>query len=945
MAIKRQARLYSQQRLAVPTIRAIESGVSADFDTLLRSMFIGATVPYVISGLKINIDASTFTSDANNLTINSLNASVLHPTATESGTIINMVGATNEALKSTNTRVSGSFSQGVTNYVSLDLVRKADTTSIDTVFFFDSDANTEISKLLPVATILEYKLIINTTGFGTNLPIATVVTNSANVPTSITDCRNLLFRLGTGGVAPNPNFNFPWTAGRTEHPSTSTNSATDPFSGGDKQLSNFKDWIAAVETSIKEVKGTAYWFEAGGGGGGGGTAGLSLFSLAEDTSFSYVAGAGAYSHSASVTGNLSWNSDLYIRSVFSNQYYKVQTNPAGNTIGDGQVMALSLTRYVAISGNVTIAPSLIGIPSSVTTAAANDPTRIIQGTPGQFAGMSANSGTDQGDFLKVISDSPRYYDQVQEFYSAAGSITSSTNATYAVLTLSYGGATGAQSIQYNQTYYTTANLIVTSSSSILAATSLGSLRWIAARRDFAGVPIIYLRDFGELQMGETRAISDNTTDNILRFVGSLTGGSPNESLTVPPYATVMSGGVITSPSQVNYGGLSTDSLTDRSARLTTGAANQAQNKNIVFIGGGTVSNAAGTLSWDTTSTIVINGPGVGTTNTIAPNAGIAIPVGGCAYVVIDRNSIAALAVSVTTYANLPLNENTYAIARRSTSGNDIWVGLDGQAYLIADGTNSNTGFTPASAASSGIGNKHNWIQEVPSGTINGVNKVFGINNAPFSNNSLLLFRNGLYQIPTTEYTYSGNTITFVTAPATGNELVAVIAIGKAIPYSYFQETTTVSVTGTTTYPLLNPPGNTKGVAVFVNGLQRRYGVDFTVTGNIITFTPAPSFSSKISAFYTGSNDNYFGDQGNLGGTPNGTTKTLFTYFEDVNHTHGVVVSVDGVCQFPLNNVAGNTTWTINDYQFVDPNGLQFSATGWGAGTPPPLNSLLYIYTR
>lgn len=937
MSIERQNRLYSQQRLTTSTLRAIESGVSADFDTLLRSL-ITSTTPYVVAGLKINIDSSTFSSDADNLTLNSLDATVLQSTSDESGTILNITGSAAELLNSTNSKVYGAFTQGVTNYVSLDLIRKADTDSVDTVYFYDSDADAEISKLLPVATILDYKIVINTTGFSTNLPIATVVTNSSNIPTAITDCRNLLFRLGTGGVSPNPNYNFPWTDGRTEAASTSTSSATDPFSGGDKQIGTFKDWISAVETSIKEVKGSAYWFSASGGGS---STGLNLYSLAEDTTFSYVSGAGAYSHSLSVTGQLSWSSDLFIHSVLSNQYYKVQSNTSGNTIADGYVMALSLTRYISVSGNVSIAPSLSTVPASVTTAAGNDATKIIQGTPGQFTDMVANSSTtNNGDFFKVIADSPKYYDQISEFYGASGSITASANATYAVLVSSYGGATGTQAIQYDKTYYTTANLIVTSSANVLDAASLGSLRWIAARRDYSGVPLIYLRDFGELQMGETRAISDNTTDNILRYIGSLTSTSPNESLSSPTYSATISGGVITS--QTNYGGSAGDNLTDRLSKVTTGAANQAQNKNVVLISGGTVAAAGGTLSWDSTATIIINGPGTGTYNTIATGSA-AIPTAGAAYVTIDRNSIAALTVSVTTHALVPLGENVYVIGRRNTSGSDIWVGIDGQAYLIADGTNSSTGFSPASSASSGIGNKHNWRQEIPSGSINSSNTSFTISAAPYSTNSLLIFRNGLYQIPTTEYTLSGTNVVFVTAPTTGAEVMAVYAVGKTIPYNYYQESTTVSVTGTTTYTLANPPGNARGVNIFINGLQRRYTDDFTISGSTITFGTAPSYNSIVSVFYTGSNDTFFGDQNTLGGTPNGV-KTLFTYGQDISHINAVIVSVDGVFQSPAANTAGSTSWTINDYQFIDNNGLLFGSTGW-AGAPPPTSSILYLAGR
>lgn len=65
-----------------------------------------------------------------------------------------------------------------------------------------------------------------------------------------------------------------------------------------------------------------------------------------------------------------------------------------------------------------------------------------------------------------------------------------------------------------------------------------------------------------------------------------------------------------------------------------------------------------------------------------------------------------------------------------------------------------------------------WAQEVPSGTINGSNKVFTLANTPDDPLSLELFLDGLKQRPTTDYTISGSTITFVNAPALAQDIYA-----------------------------------------------------------------------------------------------------------------------------------------------------------------------------
>jgi hypothetical protein len=64
-----------------------------------------------------------------------------------------------------------------------------------------------------------------------------------------------------------------------------------------------------------------------------------------------------------------------------------------------------------------------------------------------------------------------------------------------------------------------------------------------------------------------------------------------------------------------------------------------------------------------------------------------------------------------------------------------------------------------------------WVQEVPSGTINGTNTNFTLSYTPRDSNSLLVFKNGLV-VPNSEYSLSNNTITFNTAPSINDTLYA-----------------------------------------------------------------------------------------------------------------------------------------------------------------------------
>lgn len=68
-------------------------------------------------------------------------------------------------------------------------------------------------------------------------------------------------------------------------------------------------------------------------------------------------------------------------------------------------------------------------------------------------------------------------------------------------------------------------------------------------------------------------------------------------------------------------------------------------------------------------------------------------------------------------------------------------------------------------------NIHIIDDETPSGTINGVNKVFTLAHSPDPVGSVKVFLNGARQRVTEDYTISGNTITFTTAPLTGSILL------------------------------------------------------------------------------------------------------------------------------------------------------------------------------
>ena len=60
------------------------------------------------------------------------------------------------------------------------------------------------------------------------------------------------------------------------------------------------------------------------------------------------------------------------------------------------------------------------------------------------------------------------------------------------------------------------------------------------------------------------------------------------------------------------------------------------------------------------------------------------------------------------------------------------------------------------------------VDETPSGTVNGSNVTFTLSQTPFDSlDSVEIYVNGIKRDRVTEWTISGTTITFVTAPALG----------------------------------------------------------------------------------------------------------------------------------------------------------------------------------
>ena len=70
------------------------------------------------------------------------------------------------------------------------------------------------------------------------------------------------------------------------------------------------------------------------------------------------------------------------------------------------------------------------------------------------------------------------------------------------------------------------------------------------------------------------------------------------------------------------------------------------------------------------------------------------------------------------------------------------------------------------------GSSANFVEEIPTGTLNGVNKIFTLSFTPNPTGSLFLFLNGVLQVISVDYTVTGSTITFTAAPVSDDDMIA-----------------------------------------------------------------------------------------------------------------------------------------------------------------------------
>ena len=511
MAVRRSQNWVNQQRVDVPHIRSIESAVRNDFDELLEALVIGGLESYVLRGFEINMTGA-IGSAASGLQMVVADSAIFHGKSSVSGTFFVIdEGTDNEILNSTvNTKVDGSFTPNAQNYIGIEFDRSIDDSTTSQVYLWNPTNNVEITKTLPLAQVLNYKIVISSSAFASNvLPIGIVETDSANNVLSVTDQRPMLFRLGSAGTStPDPSYNYGWNnhaEGRAENFWKST-SSTSPFKGGDKQILTLKEWMDAIMTEIKLVKGTAYWYQT--------ASSISLENFFADVVNSKMTGRGRLYHDESIAGQINWDRDIYIKTIGSELEYKILTNLSNNhiTLSDGEVAYIDFERETEIS------PNLI----------------FINGSPivTSVGAVSWTGDVQANDFIKLISAGKDKYYRIQSVDSVSQVTLSKTYQETST------GSSGTKVHYTWGTYQTNASPSTNRHIKIANRQDVpfdGDTYWLFFRDDNnSAIPKVYVRNgngAGEIEQGESIEISDNTSEPLIDYIGAL-----SESDSSPNYA-------------------------------------------------------------------------------------------------------------------------------------------------------------------------------------------------------------------------------------------------------------------------------------------------------------------------------------------------------------------------------------------------------------------------
>ena len=198
--------------------------------------------------------------------------------------------------------------------------------------------------------------------------------------------------------------------------------------------------------------------------------------------------------------------------------------------------------------------------------------------------------------------------------------------------------------------------------------------------------------------------------------------------------------------------------------------------------------------------------------------------------------------------------------------------------------------------------------------------------------NLLVFLNGVYQRPTTDYTVSGTTITFGTAPENATAITIKELVEGANTYNDLGLVRSFTGDGSTTGFTVSADKQIDQFLVFVNGVFQRPTSDFSYSGTTLTFGTAPANADVINvkelAEGTGSALLTVVDDSSTTSTINAGESIKITGSGGVTTSlTGDTLTIAGAAQLTVQEEGSSLSTAASTLNFV---GAGVTATGSGA---------------
>lgn len=460
MSVLGRLLISSAERIDLADLLSIDSYVAGDFKFLLKGL-VGDSKPFIIKGFDI-IDPQNAIG-TQSCSIRVADSFVFYPGSSTGSFFHGLEEGHPQAAP-----LVPELRKNATNFVYATF--STFNSSVDTRAFWDPDKDGgvggEFTQDVNTESVLKVDINVSTGSFPANtIPIAKIVVGPV-VITSITDCRDLMFRLGSGGISPDPFANYQFrslpNAGyqRSEPPITMVAGGDNPFQGGDKNILSLKEWMDLVMTKFKELSGTTYWYED--------LSTYSLISMFIDAMSTTFKSKGQWQHSSATPGLVTWTEDIQIKITQDTRDIILR---AGNkTLANEEVAYLNLQRNKTLNSSDN-AVSWINGQNYVNT---------VGGAIGYFANLA------KGDWVKKVNDPNHLFLRVEEFYDSVnlgGSTTTAANARSIRLSAIYQGTTGVEKGRYDKGVYQPSDVVVSARSAAPLTTAGGNFHWLVARSD------------------------------------------------------------------------------------------------------------------------------------------------------------------------------------------------------------------------------------------------------------------------------------------------------------------------------------------------------------------------------------------------------------------------------------------------------------------------------